>query len=485
MHVPARMAQTDHATRQRQEHQALRWRMLYGCWSEDLRRELQTQLGSERAAGQGSPDTSSSLLMTAAQAVATLYDGPPQVHHAQPAVAAVVQDLLDDAGWQSVGQRLQRDTIAIRDHLLYVRRSGPRIVLRSVPPHEVEEVADLTDPERPVMIGWWQLRDDRWTREIWDIRPGRERYVVEDDRGADLSAVYIRSADGSPAPAGGYRGDAYPYRLPSGEAYLPWVHYRAARAGQWDYMTASEAVWATLRLGVYWTMWGHLLSDASWAQRYLIGGEVVGQMSVGDGPEARTVVVADPAVLLRIVRYEGGGEMDASPTIHQDEAPGDPLTVGQAITAYERRIVASLGLNPADVGRIDGDPRSGYALAVTRDGQREAQRRYEPIFRRWDAHLAGVVGALMGLPSSGYRISYQSIPPAIGELLQLQAYVDREIAAGRMTRAGAYRMMHPGLSEADAIAALDAISTAEGRADGDRDPGDRGRAAGSDDDDGE
>lgn len=461
---PSRPMPTDDATRQRVDHQSLRYRILYGHWREDLRSRIVHEVGTTRAEAWGEPDLGANLLLSASSAVATLYDYEPSVYHDEPTAAARMADLLRDAHWPTLMQRIQRDTIAIREMLIRVDVVGVgrrrRVRLHPVHPHEVEVITDEADPERPVMIRWWRLREVRpgtyaWTADVYDIREGRERYAVEDEHGHDVSPEHLSGVEDGRAPSGGYRGDAYPYRA-GGEAILPWVMYHAARTGSvWDWGASCEIVDATLSIGTLWTYWRHLVQTASWPQRYLINGIVAGQSTVGEGEDARRVVVADPAVLLRILQDEGS---DSGPRIEQDSTNADPHTLGQAIAAYERRAIALAGLNPADFVRSSGDPRSGYAMAITRDGQREAQRRYEHVFRTADQNLCRMVAALWGgLPSEGYRIAYEAIPPTVDELLSMQEYVDREVAAGRMTDVQAYQMLHPEISTEDAVRQIAAI----------------------------
>jgi len=462
VYVPA-LIQSDPQTRARWDAQALRWRILYGYWIDDLRRSIEREVGLERADGWGEPDIGSNLLAAAAAAVSTLYDRGATVHHDSVRAAQRMQRVLDAAGWQNVMQRLQRDTIAIREMAVRVDllpgEAGPRVVLHPVPPHALEIVTAEGDPDTLLEVRWWRLREREgrqiWTCDVTDTRPGRERYAIEDEHGQDVSPLFLVDADGRPAPEGGYRGDAYPYRY-AGAAYQPWQVYHAAMTGQlWDYGSNVEIVSATLKIGRLWTYWGHIVQTASWPQRYLIGGEVGGQATYGDGPSARRQVVADPAVLLKIVRDEMS---DGEPKIHQDATNADPHSLQESIAAYERAKVALAGLNPADVSRVSGDPRSGYALAITRDGQREAQRRYAPVFRRGDEGLCGIVARLLGdLPATGWRVSYDPIPLTTSELLEVQRYVSAEIQAGRMTQLQAYMLLHPDLSVDDADAQLEAI----------------------------
>lgn len=465
---PRRIADVDDATRRRWDHQGLRWRILYGHWDEDLRSRIIDEVGTTRANAWGEPDLGANLLLSASSAVSTLYDYSPRVMHDDPAGGARLDALLADAGWPTLMQRVQRDTIAIREMLVYVdvvgRPGRRRVRLQPVHPHEVEVIASEDDPEVPAVIRWWRLREsptggEVWTVDVWDIRERMERYAIEDEHGQDVSPLYLSGVEDGRAPAGGYRGEAYPYRA-DGEPILPWVMYHAARTGgMWDWGSSAEIVDATLSIGTLWTYWRHLVQTASWPQRYLINGIVAGQMTIGEGEAGRRQVVADPAVLLRIVQDMDNA--DSSPRIEQDSTNADPHQLGEAISAYERRAIALAGLNPADFVRTSGDPRSGYAMAITRDGQREAQRRYEPTFRRADEMLCRVVAALWGgLPTDGYRVIYEAIPPTVAELRDLQAYVDAEIAAGRMTRLQAYMMLHPEMDERDALRVLEAIDAA-------------------------
>jgi hypothetical protein len=448
----------------RWEAQARAWRLLYGHWRADLEDRIRLSVGDGRADAWGAPDIGSNLLLAASSAVATLYDRGVHAHHDDRGAAERLTAALLDAAWQPILQRNQRDTIAIRESAIRVDviagEDGRRLSLVPVPPHMMEVETDPADPTRAVCVKWWRLRTTStgahvWTCDVTDIRPGRERYAIEDEAGHDVSALYLLDATGAPAPVDGYRGADYPYRA-GGRPILPWVIYHAAVTGQlWDYSANAQIVDSTLTIGTLWTYWRHLVQSASWPQRYLIGGQIGGQGSIGEGDSGRRQIVADPAVLLRIVPDE---TQDASPSIHQDATNADPEALQRAIQAYELSKVGLAGLNPADVMRVSGDPRSGYAMAITRDGQREAQRRYAPAFRLADQHLCRVAAALLGgLPVDGWRVSYEDIPLTVGEQIELQRFVDAEVTAGRMSALEAYAAMHPELSPEDSAARLDAI----------------------------
>lgn len=464
----ARLATVDAETAKRWHWQALVYRIMYGYWREDLRSRIVTEVGKTRAQAWGEPDIGANLLKSSAAAVSTLHDRPARGLHDDPGAVSTMKGLMDGAAWQVIGQTLQRDTLAVRNMLLHVNIVGEaadrRVALLPVGPHDVEVVWDPGDPWRMLEVKWWRLRDvngqEAWTCDVWDIRPGRERYAIENERGEDVSPTHLRAQDGTPAPPGGYRGEAYPFRA-DGVPILPWVSYTASKAPGWDTMANSEIVDSTLTVGTLWTYWRHLVQTASWPQRYVLNGYPVGATVIGEGAAARRQVEADPAILQRIKTDE---DSDTAASIQQDTTNADPKALGEAIFAYERRAMALAGLNPADVVRTSGDPRSGYAMAITRDGQREAQRRYAPIFRGADEEMLRIVAALWGgLPVDGWRVVYEAIPPTVGELIDLQTYVDGEIAAQRMTRLQGYMLLHPDVSAEDAQRALDAIDAlAEG-----------------------
>lgn len=460
MHYPMRLAPVDDQTRRRIDEQALRWRMLYGWWQEDLRNRIIEEVGEQRASAWGKPDTGACLLRSACEAVATLHDGPALIHHDSDAARVRMRELAQSAGYHTLMPRVHRDAIAIRETLVHgERRADGTVRLVQVHPHEVEIDPMPDDPERPGRIKWWRLRkrDGRqleWTCDVWSIIPGEEAYYIQSENGEDRSTEYAM-LDGAPAPRGGYLGAAYPFRDASG-AYLPWVLVHAQRTGQmWDYSSMSEIVDATLSIGKLWTYWQHLVQTASWPQRYLLNGYVAGLNLEGSGANARTVAISDPAVLLRIMQDP---DSDASPSIQQDSTNADPMQLGEAIAHYERRAIALAGLNPADVIRQSGDPRSGYALGIKRDAQREAQRRYAPIFRPYDEAVVDMIGKLAAIIGDGYRVEYASIPLDTSERIDLQRYVDGEVASGRMSALQAYLMLHPEISETDAQLELDAIA---------------------------
>jgi hypothetical protein len=158
-------------------------------------------------------------------------------------------------------------------------------------------------------------------------------------------------------------------------------------------------------------------------------------------------------------------DFDGQPVVSQMAATADPLAVAEAIGLRERRLVAYAGLNPADVTRASGDPRSGYSLAVTREGQREAQRRYSPVFGPVDEEVLSLTATAIRLgggptiAEGGWRVTHQMLPASPDERDAERKDVLELERAGLITKTEA-RARLLGETEAEAATKLAAITAA-------------------------
>lgn len=436
----------------RMTEQALRYRILYGGWIGDVRERVAREIGKKRADEWGIPDISANLLNAATSAVSVLYDRKPKIYGRTKPATKRMEKLLEEAGWAQLMQRVQRDTIAIREMFLHpymaLNDDGSRSLrIEMVHPHLIQIVTDPYDYQRIVKLYRWQVRDGAWTRDVFELEPVA-RYSVDDGYGNDLSPNYLTGPDGRPAPAGGLSGDRYPWRDQDGP-YLPWIAYHAAETGRmWDWPTLREVSEATLNVAAAWTYWRHILHNASWPQRYVAGLEVAG-MGTGDHTEDR-YIEPDPTLILRLVA-DTTSEVPGQGFVGQFETAADLHKIGEAIQAYERRALAYAGLSPSEVMRSSGDPRSGYALAVSRDGQRESQRKYGPIFQRYDQQLLALIARMDGaLPVDGWEVEYEMLPPSAAEMREQRDNAIQLMQAGLMSRVDAYMSLHPSLSRAEA-----------------------------------
>ena len=103
------------------------------------------------------------------------------------------------------------------------------------------------------------------------------------------------------------------------------------------------------------------------------------------------------------------------------------------------------------------------SLAVSRESQRDAQRAYEPVFRRSDLKLLKLVSGLRGEPTEGWRINYNSLPRDPAELAAELARMQGLIQSGLLDKETAYMQLHPGITQDEAKAALTTITQINSR----------------------
>ena len=383
---------------------ALRWRMLYGYWRQDVDQELAERLGAVKALAWKKADVSGNPFRSICQQVATLYDGASVWSCAAGDFAADMAALLDGAGWQQLMQRGQRDCEGMREVFVRADMGTDGLTLRLVHPHMVVARGTASCSDLPVV--WREARvrryggSDVWT---WD------EINIEDE---DAPTYRVLSQDGTvreeiPWP------DAW--RWGDGRPLMPVATYHAQRTGQmWDAFEAHELVEGTINVALLWSMFTHATLRASWPQRYAVGVDFAGASAEGPAQAARQQIVADPATVLLLGKSQ---DYDGQPLVGQWSAASDPDKIAEAVGQYEARMIAYSGLSPSDFARTSGDPRSGYALAISSEGQRKAAKRRAPSYRRGDAYLARVVAALVGdLPdgdvwSVRYAIEDESASP--------------------------------------------------------------------------
>jgi hypothetical protein len=431
----------------RVQHTRARLRLLNGGWERDAKDRIKARLGSVRARALGYPDLSANPFRSTCQQAATLYNRPPVIWHPDDETgeaSMLLSAAMAQAGTWSLMKRVQRNTIGLREMLIRVDCSDAgELLLRPVTPDLVEAEPDEDRPERPAATRELRRRivegESRWTRDVIDPRGADPFYTVESLDGDDMSEVL-----GAPAS-----GDAYEYRLEDGTAVLPYVLYHAERTGSlWDPFEAIELVEGTYEVSVLWSFWTHLTRDASWPQRWAIGVRLAGVTQSGPPGAPANTVETDPAVVIMLVPTDQEGTTTIA-QVGQWQPGGDPEKLAASILSYEGRLPGYANLNPADFTRTSGDPRSGYALALSRDGQREAARAMEPQFREGDGWLCTLCAAQLNrwseraarplhLPEVGWQLSYPGIPESADERKAKRDDVFEQLDRGLMSRVEAY-----------------------------------------------
>ena len=430
----------------RMEHSRLRRRMLYGLWGPDLAERAKRAMGLIRADAIGEVDLSGNALSSTSSAGAALYDRTPMVTGATPEAAQAMTGILRRAGYWPMMQRGQRDLLALRELPIRIDVTTPEgdalpeVRYRPAWPDLMHAVPDAERPERPAQVREAMLRTDPetgqavWTWDHWSL-VGEPVHQILDERGADVSVKFG-------LPAGGLRGESYPWWLGE-QPILPYVWHHAARGGQlWDSWFGMEIVEGTLNIGVLWTFFAHCVRNASWPQRWILNAKPAGGETVGE----RQTVTADPAVVLQLV--PATDEQGVQPSAGQWASGADPQALAEAIGVYERRVAAFAGLDPSDVQRVSGDPRSGYAISISREGKREAQRRYAPVMEITDTEILRTTAAMVNsaldldtLPLEGWGVEYQALPPSADELAATRDHALALLQAGLIDQPEARRLL--------------------------------------------
>jgi hypothetical protein len=383
--------------------------MLYSMHDRDVQEEVVALVGGERAGKWGRPDLTANPYLSLWDQASMLYAVEPETLHADAAGQELLARIAEDGLWPLM-RRVERDTRALNETAMRVDIVDHHLVFRPIAPDHAEATATRRQPGVPITFRQWHL----------DSVYGWVRIEAGIDGGAYFTAsaeVDGQDRDVSQDILGGaYTGDAYPYRDQAGTAVLPFeLRHSTETASLWDPYTFAEVYYGSLKLGVYLTMFGHVLLRASWPQRYAVGVLIEGADIEGGGSPTKQLDM-DPAMLLQMSVREG-----SQPMVGQWAAGGDPEIILRAILSYERRLLRMAGLDAPDVSRGSASVSSGYSLAVSRESVREKQRQSTPTFRRADLRLIRLCAVMLNsiegtsYPEDGYQIRYRGLPPSIAE----------------------------------------------------------------------
>lgn len=418
-------------------------RILYGNWLDDLKCELKKLVGLERLDNWGIADISANPLRNAAENLAVLYDDEPaQVNAIDD---KELNELISNSGRWTLGPRMMRDTIGMRE-MIEVPEVDPydlSLSYRLVFPYNICVKTLPHRPTEPIILSetrcWYDEElEEIECNEVYDISdPGYPTYRIM-YKDSDMTEKLLGAR---------FEGEDYIWQYSDGRPFIPHQIFHAQNTGSvFDHSRANEIVTGTLVVGSLWSFFVHGVLDASWPQRYITG-EVDGA-EVDETIGARPRVHMDPAKLLQLKGAEG-----APATAGAFPIGIDPSTLVEATTQYERRLASYFGLSSADLQRTNGDPKAGYAMAISREAQRAVQRRYEPQFRKADIELTNKTAALLNRvtgsnhPESGWKITYRSIPRSAEEEKELREKIEFQLKYKLIDEEEAFLMIHPDATE--------------------------------------
>lgn len=449
---------------ERVEHSRLRRRLLTGAWRNDLEQFLAREVGPVRLRSWGEGDRTKNVFRNVVSQLSVLYDTQPVISHEQAGAAEELTRIVNDCGlWQYAAQ-LQQITVGLREGLYRIssyrdEKGNTRIMLRVVPPDMVVGDVRPDQPDQPVYIEEYRLRqfgdEYKWTKDVLNVRGEPYFKVLSADGSLDLSEKFL----GVP---GGLVGEDYPYYC-EGLPCLPYVMYHAQRTGHlFDPYQGFELVEGSLVVATLWTFWRHCVRDASWPQRYAVGVRPAGGLTT-DRSQNLAYIPTDPASLLN---FEPSS--DISPVLGQFQAGADPVALGEAIRAYAADLSMDFGISETDLARLGGSPRSGYAISLSREGVRNAQRRAEPQFRLGDTETLSKIAAFYNrasgsnLPETGWEIHYPGVPLSTEEKVQAVNEWKSLAELGVASPVDLYMMIH-NVSRETATRELERISLERSR----------------------
>lgn len=363
------------ADRVRQDHSALRRRILYGEHHSDVWTRIVNSVGPTRARAWLPLDMSANPLVTVGRQITALYREEPDIAGPDPEVL----DAIGESGVWPLMQRVQRDVWGLGEELVLCDLDDDGQPMAHVI-HPDLAVVD-TDPRRPgsiIAAHWWEEdpRDAaKWVQ--WTVGRGG-LYAARDEKGKDVTTDLRKGETG------------YPWLGQDGEPLMPVVAYHRDKTGAfWDPYTYSELIEGALQLSVLYTHYVHVVRQAAWMQRYLIGGRIAADLT--ETGEER-VVTADPAVVLQLEAEEGV----AQPVAGQWASPADPVKIIESIRIYERRL-AEDAIGGVEVTRQSSDIRSAYSLAIGREERQAQQRIYAPVMRASDRQALRIWSELLAV----------------------------------------------------------------------------------------
>lgn len=463
--IPAKPPALDQSTEKRWQMNSLRGRMLTGNWLEDLEDELARQIGTgARRASWGVADMSSNVFKGVCSALAALYTEAPAVAATELADELLGRNgLVNRAGLWSIMQNVQYLTLGYREMFLRVdvADDGENLLYRPVSPDFIWAEASPGSPMEPNQLYELRLRRGEnglfWSYDMFDLR----------DQSSPIYEVRTVKSDGSLGERIGspMSGAAYPYRSSSGVPRIPYSIYHAQLTGSslFDSFAQSELVAGSLQAATLHTYLIHLARDCAHPQRWVMGcGLDGGSLYDGDTQTRRVAIASDPSSILV---FSPDSEMQGlgQPMIGQFQAGGDEAKLLSTITLYERKLAQSAGISPATVQKVSGDPRSGYAIAMSKSDQRDAQRRFGPSMARGDINTlelsAMMANRFLGksFPESGYQIQYSSIPLSKEEAESIRMDTIQKMEAGLMTKVDAVKVFYPDLTDQEARAYLQEV----------------------------
>jgi hypothetical protein len=450
-------------------HSQMRWCMMTGDWSNYAQDRMFDFFADEVQTFLPPPEISGNPALAITLQMSTLYDEAPVVTAYGPTGQPIESDLLEPiaspVSW-ALMQDVLESTVGLNDcFVLSCYEPGAGMLRKVARPHEVIIEADPARPDQPVMVKHLELSQRpsqpgeepivEWTWTTWDKRDPSafkvEALISSDgpEQYEDVTRLYWpETTDARPFPF--MDGDG-----PEGIIW-PWTAYHRRLDGHVLHTWRGREVWeGTLTYAMLKTFWLAAFRDGAHPQRYGLNVKVTeaGQDALST-TGARVVRMNQMGVLM----FDSKGDTGAQ--LGQFDPAMDPKSAGESIGAFATELAVYAGVAPQDVSIGGGSTgMSGYAIAISREGQRKARQKLQVPMGHGDQLRLATEARMLNAYTTGtplptdpadYQIRYaeaeRSLPEVKMDLERAQAL--RE--AGVLNRVDLFMEFNPGVTREQA-----------------------------------
>ena len=474
----------DPAEQARWDHTGLRARMLDGEWREDA----QSHYGGffHRSVRSLLPDSDIAMnpFLSLSLQQATAYDDEPIVR-VDPAVADGAESASDEtmlAGiitadcWPLMTDGLVR-IVGLHELVVYITWRGGSIAYELIDPHFMTGVGSPDNPDQLARCTRLRSRTvpgssppkREWTWETWDPswNEGEGLFKIEAERPTGTVLSRIASAIGFELTrlvdvTLEYQPDfdgIYPRKNRWGDNLMPFVVFHDRMGSRlWRPYPGIEVVHGTMTTSALNSMWVLGFRDVSNRLRWVLNARPLGlRTAPPEEGKADGYVPIQPGTVMQFESLSA----DRPASIGEWSAAMDPKASREAVDGFVREFAIYAGVSPADLKVTSG--QSGYAIALTRDGQRKSQKRVVPSLVRADKLRLATAAAIRNAAveanenpenPEAYVITYEGIAPTAEEMRAEREEADAQRAAGVISPVEHYQRHHPEASDDDAWTAL-------------------------------
>lgn len=448
-------------------HSGMRYDVLFGDWKHHADTRLHELFNDEALMYLPPADTSGNPARSIVGQLSTLYDKQPMVEvFAAESGAALDADaiapLVQPWSW-SMMQDVLESVVGINDCAVFTGISGGELYTKVARPHEYVEVPDPENPDQPIEIRHLELSMRpgtegapriEWTWTTWHkTDPARFKVeaVIPDRPGAveDVTRAYYPEVPEGKAP----------YMRADGTVIWPWVlyHRRVANMTRSTY-PGRELFDGTLTHAALRTMLLQGARDGAMPLRYVLDGKVVHAGTTDAGSIGNRDVQANPMVVLQL---QSIGDQKATPG---EWGPMmDPKPFAEMVAAFGAELGVYAGLSGNDIRLTGGGGSSGYAIALSREGQRRMRQRVSVPMSEGDRLRLSQGAALLNAYTSGpalpedpdlYKIDYADLPRSLEEVKADLERADRLRDAGVLGRVDHFMQFNPGVDREKALSLI-------------------------------